>query len=404
MIPSYPVVLETSVVTSLSTPDPHPSSETSRLEFNIVTDFGAKGDGITDDTEAIQQAIDRVYQHGGGTIVFPPGTYVVTSVTLKENITYRGYGATIKRPAHQDKWTRTFTTHYAGDTNSQPLVVQGFTFDGNQAQQGAYDNHELEQAHLLFLMGDPDFPGRLQVVVEDCVFKDGVADGISVYTNVDIRVNNCEVINVFRGGFVLTGGNSSAEVSNLTTQAGSGIDIEVDGRGYGNTLKTDIKLEHINLLDGDFDIGISEESVVIGDDISSAAPFYLYSLNSTMQFAHSRFKVGAADGYINRMVFPHHITFEDCEFEVTRQNTENPHDFYAAADVWWQHPSQPTQRNQQLIFKDCSFHVDQTIQPTDLTYAIYLRSDSSNNNNQLVMEGNMISDQFDSQIMKEPLL
>ncbi|HEY9639421.1 MAG TPA: glycosyl hydrolase family 28-related protein [Coleofasciculaceae cyanobacterium] len=396
--PSYPAVLETSVATGLPT-------TTTKPVLNIVADFGVKGDGITDDTQTIQQAIDFVYQKGGGTIVFPPRIYLVTSVTLKENITYRGYGAIIKRPAHQDKWTRTFTTHYAGNTNSQPLVIQGFTFDGNQMEQGAYQNYELEQAHLLFLMGDPDFPGRLQAVVEDCVLKNGVADGISVYTNVDVRVSNCEAVNVFRGGFVLTGGNSSAEVFNLTTRGDrdpTGIDIEVDGRGYGNTLKTHIQLENLNLINGDFDIAVAEESVVIGNNVISDAPFYLYSLNSTMQFTHSKFKIGAADEYMNRIVFPHYITFEDCEFTVTRKNTENSHRFYAAADVWWQHPSQPTQRNQLLVFKNCSFQVDSTIRPSDLTYAVYLRADSPSNHNRLVMEADTISNQFHTQLMQAP--
>ncbi|WP_416665959.1 glycosyl hydrolase family 28-related protein [Egbenema bharatensis] len=396
----------TPVVISSLVPIAESAPEMDESTVDVMRDFGAKGDGITDDTQAIQQAIDTVYQRGGGTIVFPPGTYLVTSVTLKENMTYYGYGATIKRPPHQDKWTRTFTTHYAGSRDSQPLIIKGFTFDGNQSQQGAYQNYELEQAHLLFLMGDPQFPGRLKVVVEDCVFQNAVADGISVYTNVDIQVKNCEAIDVFRGGFVLTGGNTRAEVSNLTTRGDrnpGGLDIEVDGRGYGNTLKTEIKLENIHLIDGDFDIGVAEGSTVVGTHIASEAPFTLYGLDSTMQFTHSSFKVGAADGYINRIVFPHDIRFEDCELTVTHQPISESYEFFAAADVWWQHPSQPPQSNQKLAFKDCTFQVDSTIQPNDLTYAVYLRSDAESNNNQLVIEGGSISDRFSAPVMQESL-
>ena len=50
----------------------------SRLEdYTSVKDFGAKGDGSTDDTLKIQAAIDWVGENGGGTVYFPPGIYMV---------------------------------------------------------------------------------------------------------------------------------------------------------------------------------------------------------------------------------------------------------------------------------------------------------------------------------------
>lgn len=39
--------------------------------YASVMDFGAMGDGVTDDTDAIQSAINHVYARGGGTVYFP---------------------------------------------------------------------------------------------------------------------------------------------------------------------------------------------------------------------------------------------------------------------------------------------------------------------------------------------
>lgn len=56
--------------------------------FKNVIAFGAKGDGIQDDTAAINSALV-----GGGDIVLPPGVFKVTSVLMvPENTTLRGSG------------------------------------------------------------------------------------------------------------------------------------------------------------------------------------------------------------------------------------------------------------------------------------------------------------------------
>jgi polygalacturonase len=52
-----------------------------------VRRFGAKGDGTTIDSPAINAAIDYAASKGGGTVFFPAGTYNCYSIRLKSNIT-----------------------------------------------------------------------------------------------------------------------------------------------------------------------------------------------------------------------------------------------------------------------------------------------------------------------------
>jgi polygalacturonase len=55
--------------------------------FYNVKDFGAKGDGKTVDSPAINKAIEKAASNGGGTVYFPSGTYLSYSIHLKNNIT-----------------------------------------------------------------------------------------------------------------------------------------------------------------------------------------------------------------------------------------------------------------------------------------------------------------------------
>jgi polygalacturonase len=52
-----------------------------------VREFGAKGDGKTLDTEAIQKALDECGKAGGGTVKFSPGTYLAKPLTLRSKTT-----------------------------------------------------------------------------------------------------------------------------------------------------------------------------------------------------------------------------------------------------------------------------------------------------------------------------
>lgn len=60
-------------------------------EFDVTT-FGARGDGVTDDTAAIQRAVNGAEDAGGGRVVLPAGIYPVTTLDLKSGISLEGAG------------------------------------------------------------------------------------------------------------------------------------------------------------------------------------------------------------------------------------------------------------------------------------------------------------------------
>jgi len=62
------------------------TSEDAGARVYNVRSFGAKGDGKTLDTAAVQAAIDECNRDGGGTVLVPAGTFVIGTVELKSDV------------------------------------------------------------------------------------------------------------------------------------------------------------------------------------------------------------------------------------------------------------------------------------------------------------------------------
>lgn len=81
------------------------SITSSLLAQNLkITEYGAKNDNEPD-TEAIQKSIDACSKNGGGTVVFPPGTWISGTIYLKDNTSiYLSMGATWQGENNNDAY------------------------------------------------------------------------------------------------------------------------------------------------------------------------------------------------------------------------------------------------------------------------------------------------------------
>ena len=107
-----------------------------------VMDFGAVGDGTTDDTAAIQNALTA--NNGNISIYFPRGVYIITStILIPQNHATKMYGdgfngQEVTNPVQGTviKWAGTsngtmFSSNVSGGANTSSLIIRDMRFDGN---------------------------------------------------------------------------------------------------------------------------------------------------------------------------------------------------------------------------------------------------------------------------------
>jgi polygalacturonase len=114
-----------------------------------VRDFGAKGDGKTLDTAAVQAAIDACNKDQGGTVLVPAGVFVIGTVEMKSNVTMRiaaqgkllgsadgkQYHAAKAIPLHGDTTLEDGNVGLIFAVNAENITVEGpGTIDGQGAQ------------------------------------------------------------------------------------------------------------------------------------------------------------------------------------------------------------------------------------------------------------------------------
>lgn len=148
-----------------------------------VTAYGAKGDGSTNDTSAIQATIDAAYGAGGGVVYLPAGTYIVNpGIQVKSNVTFRGSGGgtILKLVASSTTDDNILKSESYDNVTIEELVV-----DGNRTNQGGTPGSYTHTQYGIYIAGSG------KVTVRNVGVKSTTGVGIHIYNASATTVENC---------------------------------------------------------------------------------------------------------------------------------------------------------------------------------------------------------------------
>jgi Endopolygalacturonase len=245
------------------------TSQNKMRDIVSVKDFGAVGDGVTDDAASIQAAITYCLTTSGGSkLVFPKGTYALGSQvnfpkTVDTTMTVVGDRAVIKRFG-----SYTGTLFYFGEvsntTSTAPTHMEGFIFSGPYLTPDVSPLVKLQHSN--------------GTIIEKCVFQSGTI-GLSLEESYAVRVIRCQF--AYQKSY---GVATNTPCMNLLVDSCQFSDIAA-GQSFGSDINFAAITHNINIVNSDFEGGraavLSVDAVnafnFVGNYIEgkTALPFFL---------------------------------------------------------------------------------------------------------------------------------
>ena len=236
------------------------SNGTTHMIFN-VKDYGAKGDGTTNDTQAIQSAVNAAHAAGGGSVYIPAGTYIVTgqssassgAIMLYDNITVFGDGMGASTVKLKDGWSNSVTGIFRDQSGVQnhDIGMHDLTIDGNRANTtgktdgwfngvspglpGTDTNITLDHVEVKNCSGygfDPH-EETTNLSITNCVSHGNALDGFTLDFQIGAHLSNDTAYDNGRHGFNIVTSSHDDTLTNCIAYGNGGQGVMVQ-RGSDN--------------------------------------------------------------------------------------------------------------------------------------------------------------------------
>jgi hypothetical protein len=199
-----------------------------------VKDFGAVGDGVTDDTPAIMAAINAAKDAGGGIVSVPPGVYLHTGINIYRGVRIIGHSSA--NTVLKNTQGVSVTVDGSGAAGMQYWGLEHVTIL-QSATTPADHGMEIKDASYGMIVGVVfdsigGIPQKLEAINYGCFHNQTIGCRFTGCSSASGAIN--------LDGTATRGCNSNQWYGGAIVGGVYGIKIEADG-GYGNIFELDIE-------------------------------------------------------------------------------------------------------------------------------------------------------------------